>query len=220
MDIIPNLLIKDNRALINTNALCKIVRNLNIEKYGRCDGVLYAYHYAMISDKKYSKYHDTDIRYVRIEDGVINVRNWSILTDAFSNEWYKSQQDFDSFCRLTSRHSYYTYNEIMEQFMTFARTLYVDGLLILANDLERKLVNGDELTHQELIDLVTNVEENVLDLKKDYEDEKRRCDNLENINGDIYIKLDNIVEFIDENIDKCIDRDILSKIRQQVKDAF
>lgn len=220
MNIIPNLLIKDNRALINTNTLCKIVRNLNIEKYGRCDGVLYAYHYAMISDKKYSKYEDTDIRYVRIEDGVINVRNWSILADAFSNEWYKSQQDFDSFCRLTSRHSYYTYNEIMEQFMTFARTLYVDGLLILANDLERKLVNGDELTHQELIDLVTNVEENVLDLKKDYEDEKRRCENLENTNGDIYIKLDNIVEFIDENIDKCIDRDILSKIRQQVKDAF
>lgn len=216
MNIKPKLFIKDNRAIINTNALCKIVRNLNIEKYGRCDGVLYAYPFSMLNDKPYEKYKDTEIQYVRLEDDAINVRNWHILTDS----WYQSQQDFDSFCRLTSRHSYYTYDEIMEQFMTFARTLYVDGLLILVNDLERKLLNGDEFTQQELVDLINNVESNVLELKKDYEDEKRRCDNLENTNGDIYIKLDDIVEFIDENINSCIDRDILSKIRQQVKESY
>lgn len=216
----PKLLIKDNRAIINSNALCKIVRNFNLEKYGHCDGVLYAYPYSMLNEKQYEKYKDTDIRYVRFNDYIVNVRHWSILTDAFSNEWYESQQDFDSFCRLTSRHSYYTYDEIMEQFMTFARTLYVDGLLILVNDLERKLLNGDAFTQQELVDLINNVETNVLELKKDYDDEKRRCDNLANTNGDIYIKLDEIVEFIDENINSCIDRDILRKIRQQVKEAY
>ena len=134
-----------------------------------------------------------------------------IKSNSLYYSWYKTS-NFDSICRLTSRHNLYDINSIKKEIIMLARVLDQEGLIKLSDELELKILRDEKFTTQEVLDLVDNIKSVLLDEKHSYEDVSSELDEAKEMASNVEDDIDNLISCINNDKNDKIDYEYLNEI--------
>lgn len=149
-----------------------------------------------------------EIKYVRFVDGVLELKGESLQYD----EWFKSQMNLSSASRITSRHNLYTIEDIYEDTIMFAKKLVEESLIELADNLELKILRDEKVTHEEILNISSNLVEFTRDKNIEINGLQQDCNNLNSELEEVHSQIGNVISCINNEKNDKIDYEYLNKV--------